>query len=149
MSMRGCAHCVNLRDVWSRTLNVKWNVSSPIWGAKRPPRPRSGSGPVISATSCAAGGMCPMRSCGSLGCAASSCGSHGDEMEAYGWMVAAVVAAAYVLAVWFPDFRADLRGIRARRARHDVFGVVEGPAPAEPGGVRRRGVVMADPKGPR
>ena len=143
MSIRGYAHCVNLRDVWSRTLNVKWNASSPSWGAKRPPRPRSGSGPVISATSCAAGGMCPMRCCESLGCDASSCGSHGDEMETYGWMVAAVVAAGYVLAVWLPDFRADIRGIRARRARHAVAGVVAGPAPAGPPALLRAGVDVA------
>ena len=149
MSIRGCAYRANLHDVWSRTLNVKWNASSPSWGAKRPPRRRSGSGPVISATSCAAGGMCPMRSCGSLGCAASSCGSHGDEMEAYGWMVAAVVAVGYVLAVWLPDFRADIRGIRAQRARNNVASVVEGPTPAAPGDVRRRGVGVADPEGPR
>ena len=70
-------------------------------------------------------------------------------MEAYGWMVAAVVAAGYVLAVWLPDFRADIRGIRAQRARNNVASVVEGPAPAEPGDVRRHRVGVADPEGPR
>jgi len=90
-----------------------------------------------------------MRSCGGSGSDASSCGSHGDEMEIYAWMVAAVVAVGYVLAVWFPDFRADFKNIRARRARHDVAGVAEGPTPAPPRRVRRRRVDMADPEGPR
>lgn len=149
MSIRGCAYRATLHDAWSRTLNVKWNAWSPSWGAKRPPQRRSGSGPVISATSCAAGGMCPMRSCGSSGSDASSCGSHGDEMEIYGWMVAAVVAGFYVLVVWLPDFRSDVTNIRARRARHDVAGVAPGPTPAPPRRIRRRRVDMADPEGPR
>ena len=62
--------------------------------------------------------------------------------------VVLIVGVVYVALVWLPDFRADLRGIRARRARHDVSDVVEGPAPAKPGGVRRRRVVVADPEGP-
>lgn len=64
-------------------------------------------------------------------------------------IVAGVAIVVYVALVWFPDFRADLRGIRAQRARNNVASVVEGPAPAEPGGVRRRGVGVADPEGPR
>lgn len=63
--------------------------------------------------------------------------------------VAIVVGVVYVALVWLPDFRADLRGIRARRARNDVPNVVEGPAPTEPGDVRRRGVGVADPEGPQ
>lgn len=64
-------------------------------------------------------------------------------------IVAGVAIVVYVALVWLPDFRADLRGIRARRARNNVASVVEGPAPAEPGEVRRRGVGVADPEGPR
>jgi len=63
--------------------------------------------------------------------------------------VAVVVGVVYVALVWFPDFRADFKNIRARRARHDVAGVATGPAPAPPRRVRRRRVDMADPDGPR
>ena len=64
-------------------------------------------------------------------------------------IVAGVAIVVYVALVWLPDFRADIRGIRARRARNNVASVVEGPAPAKQGGVRRRRVVVADPKGPQ
>ena len=63
--------------------------------------------------------------------------------------VAIVVGVVYVALVWFPDFRADLTNIRARRARRDVAGLAPGPAPAPARRVRRRRVVVADPKGPR
>ena len=67
-------------------------------------------------------------------------------------IVAGVAIVVYVALVWLPDFRADIRGIRARRAqraRNDVFNVVEGPATAKPCDVRRRGVGVADSEGPR
>ena len=64
-------------------------------------------------------------------------------------IVAGVAIVVYVALVWLPDFRADIRGIRARRAQRDVAGVVEGPALPAPSGVPRRHVDVADPEGPQ
>ena len=64
-------------------------------------------------------------------------------------IVAGVAIVVYVALVWLPDFRADFRTIRARRARNDVADVATGPDPAPSRRVRRRRVGVADPKRPR